>query len=781
MEKLIKNKIDGIIAARKSSLAVVDTGLSRLAEVKSCLSEFEGLLENISSQLKNGEGEYYQLMAEDPTMKARVEKISTGVLRELIATQEDKLGLLKKRFSRNSVQIAFVGYERQGKSTFIQSITDLDNDVIPAYSGTSCTGAVSVIHNWEKDDFEAVIEFYSEQEMVEIINDKLTKKFFPGMGIHISKIADLKHLSLPDTPNPGSTNSALIMTEYVKFLSTFIEHVNEYEKFINSPTLNSHNKNEVAEYVSQYRMFETPPASAYEEVKGYEGEILYKKYQYAYIVVKSVNIFCKFNYPGCGNIVLVDTVGLGDSSDNAKIEDEMFRVLREDCDGAIDLFKPAGLGDSFNASQVGVLDNITLHIGNRNPEEWLVYVLNKVLSNHGYNGEIVDSIYNDARKALDKSHQVAWVKCINGIDKDEVRNELVIPLLELISCNLPNIDSRLMIDARESGEELYQRYVTFCESVCSVLSSSLKNDINSGNLFENLFKGLKLTNELGKLDENIYGPNRNTQCQEVKQNIIDLCENIFDLVPSDEEIRMEVEKRILSSAAIYEKMCNIFRNRIFDNFEELNTGVLYPLQEQVKEDIATVLFEHGLMGRVPLKKSFDIPSVAWLSQFIDDKLARGDNPRLLDAFRFVLDYKISIEGMVEYNIAKSLYNIDPMNEQFEPLPPGNYRTIEEHVDVIEQQLNNSVPQIQRRINGWCDEFSLIPSHSFYARVHKFREKLVFSEDGQDDIRSFYRDNAPAIWSQEFINAACVGQAFGKWNDFNNKFQSMCKEEYFVLK
>ena len=54
---------------------------------------------------------------------------------------------------------AFICFEHRGKICFLQSISGLSNKVIPAYCGTSCTGAVSVIHNVDKDH-EVHIEFY---------------------------------------------------------------------------------------------------------------------------------------------------------------------------------------------------------------------------------------------------------------------------------------------------------------------------------------------------------------------------------------------------------------------------------------------------------------------------------------------------------------------------------------------------------------------------------------------------------------------------------------------
>jgi len=72
---------------------------------------------------------------------------------------------LCSRFSRNTFNIGIVGNAGQGKSTFLQTLTGLSNDEIPAAPGVQhCTGAPSIIVN--DTEVFAEVEFYTVEEFL---------------------------------------------------------------------------------------------------------------------------------------------------------------------------------------------------------------------------------------------------------------------------------------------------------------------------------------------------------------------------------------------------------------------------------------------------------------------------------------------------------------------------------------------------------------------------------------------------------------------------------------
>ena len=144
----INQQIQQIIDKRKlTRLPQIEKEITFLKEVKAKVENLDSVINTINHQMTEKHGPYYAMLQSDPSMETRFMAVSTAQVKKLIDEQLERLEILRKRFSRDAVQIAFIGYERQGKSCFLQSISGLSNKVIPAYSGTSCTGAVSVIHN----------------------------------------------------------------------------------------------------------------------------------------------------------------------------------------------------------------------------------------------------------------------------------------------------------------------------------------------------------------------------------------------------------------------------------------------------------------------------------------------------------------------------------------------------------------------------------------------------------------------------------------------------------
>ena len=148
MPNQISLTISDIVRRREQRLPHIIEQQNHLSKVLKQLDELDGLLGVIRLEEQKQQGDYFYILQENPKMRQSLATISTTQVRNRIKEQLTKLDILAKRFSRKTVRIAMIGRERQGKSTFLKTISGLHSDkVIPAYDGTSCTGAVSVIHN----------------------------------------------------------------------------------------------------------------------------------------------------------------------------------------------------------------------------------------------------------------------------------------------------------------------------------------------------------------------------------------------------------------------------------------------------------------------------------------------------------------------------------------------------------------------------------------------------------------------------------------------------------
>lgn len=780
----INDKIEKIISVRAKHLPKITAQREQLFKVLTVLDKLDGLIGIINSEFAQQQGIYYSMIVEDPKMEKAFRSVNTSNVRRLIKEQLSKLDILEKRFGRNTICIAMIGYEGQGKSTFLQAISGLENNVIPAYSGASCTGAVSVIHNTD-GAFRAEIEMYSLDEFLKIINEKLAK-FFPNRTFHINSIDDLKTIDL-DGFVPTGSRTVQLTAEFEKFKDAYYSHVDEYKDLLGRGKLIVNEESQVIKHVAQYEEFDTPPTGEYYTERKNNGRVVYKKNYYNYIAVKKVDIYKKFNLIDCRKVQLVDTIGMGDTSNAELIEREMFRVLREDCDAAVDLFKPDPLGRGFNQQQSDILDKISNQLSGREPSKWIVYVINKVSGDIGANAANIPSILNVVNKTLDSmpNRPIAWVKAIEGVNTEDVRENLVIPLLDLISGNLEDLDKNLMLEANTTGANLYSAFFKLTTTVESVLSSSVKNSVNEGRTFDDSQKKQldDFFTALRKLDENVYGAKRSTPCPEISDCLEDTINDLYDIIPDTEFIEHEISVGAKNMASIFSECCDMLSNDIFETFENVSDDVIVPLREDVKLALAKCIFTDGGFGKVPLKgySIKDGGSIEWLQCLLDERVSKDTYPHLYEALNYVLSYHFNIEDSIEYDVAQSIGLIDCMNNQeFMPLTDIYGNTVEERADCIWQELCNRISPMQQKLRLCRDKFALIPSHSFATRVQKFRTKIVRDEDVKSDLKEFYRDNCYVIWKDAFNNAADAAQAFGQWNSVSDELNNLCDKSIFEL-
>jgi hypothetical protein len=186
------------------------------------------------------------------------------------------------------------------------------------------------------------------------------------------------------------------------------------------------------------------------------------------------------------------------------------------------------------------------------------------------------------------------------------------------------------------------------------------------------------------------------------------------------------------------------------------------------------------MKHIPIQTGDQLASVEWMEVLLTEKL--GEYPLVAEAVRDITSYRLNIEGLVEFKVDNALACLDyfPQNKRF-VMPDFTGLSDDEIVFTIEQSLQNAIPTIADDLMEGIQELLLIPYHSFRARLRKLNDRLVFKKDGQRELRNFYRENAPAIWPEEFKNIANKEYALGQLNDCSAALNSKRSKELFILK
>lgn len=793
IEAILDKRLGRNAYAGKGRLQQIEKRIKDIEDVKMRIYELEALINIISSQIEAQQGEYYTMFVKDPDALAKFNDlkglyITTNGRKQLKALSKiealiDKLELLKLRFNRKAIRIAFIGAERQGKSTFIKTITGLTDKVIPAYSGNSCTGAVSVIHNVDKvvdeknneRDVKVVVGYYNANEFIEMVNEKLLR-FFPDGSKFVGNMQQIASLTFPEQLNL----EANLAIEFDKFKKSVIENYSEYCDLVGAGIQTYYDEDIIAQHVAQYEEFDRQVANSVPVVKE-DGRTVYEIKYYKYVAVKNVNIYRRFDVPTTKLLELVDSIGIGGAADSNAVEKEMYRILREDCDAAIDLFRPEATAAIPNI-QTDILTNIGKELMDRDPSKWIVYVLNKIEQGVFKNAHSVGNALLTVQESLKKTTPtpVAWAKAVNGGNFDEVKDLLVLPLLQLIAENLESLDEELVMQADGIADEAYNECLSLVKAANDVTSASAGMDTDVLTLFEEkLYKEMLMSfgREMNQIDMNGYAKRKDDECPELLEAYQGVISKLTTYLPDEDEIADRFAAgAMLTPNQLFEEYIEQLRNDIFNAFESVNTEVLYPLQEKVKNELITILFNEGLMSCLPTP--YDSPSQEWLQNVMDNYIDETIYPNLYKALKFILDYQINVEGLVEYNVTRSLYIIDRTHREFIPYCGEFQDSFEEQASEVWGELYNRVAPIQKRLREWIASFTLIPSHSFYSRVHKFYIKVLTDKAGVEELHRFYRKNMGLIWANDINSVGKTQKAFGDWTERTKKLCEVVKRETF---
>jgi hypothetical protein len=174
------------------------------------------------------------------------------------------------------------------------------------------------------------------------------------------------------------------------------------------------------------------------------------------------------------------------------------------------------------------------------------------------------------------------------------------------------------------------------------------------------------------------------------------------------------------------------------------------------------------------------PSVEWLKEIIDTYVDSQTYPTLRKALEFILDYQINIEGIVEYNVTRSLYIIDRTHKEFIQFKGTYAEDFDKKASNVWQELCNRLYPITQSLGSWINDFALVPSHSFYSRVHKFHIKVMTDTKGVEEFRRFYRKNMGTIWNEEIAAVTRTQHAFSDWIERTKTLQNVINAETFKI-
>lgn len=769
-------------------LALIEKRIVAATEVESSIDELISLHEQLKS---------------DPTILENSQSIintlnsfELGRFTSRLSDLKQELQRLKERFSRSKIQIALVGKARQGKSTFLQRISGLTDSTIPSSSGSDCTGALSTIENFKKDTvdfFEAQVEYYTIEDFIVAVNSKL-KEFFPNSSLAISSISDIPGLAY----KAEFQNIPSDKTQIISFYEVYIKKYDIYKSLIGKDKEIFNNEDRVAEFVAKYKKFGKGDAivSEYRQT-GYdieETEDDVKVNFCKFVAVRMVYIKKTFPMQDVGDIVLVDTIGLGNKDTEAEDEKKMFEVLRNESDAAVFVYKPNEDGDSATpADQIGILERIATNLDGYSPNKWIAGAINKKSEENSSKKGVA---YKDYLSHLEQQRTIiasqtkciAWSRIVDGNSTEDVRTNLVLPLLETIISNIDDIDTSFVKEVNIKSDKLYSEFYQICMSLSDMISDMVISPVGKRQIIERNIDKLPIKPLLHKYVSECYQQIDNP-CKQIVDDLYPTVDKIIDFIPLKDSIVTAINNGPQWFSGIYNKVMDDVRSKILAEIKNVSTKSVSELQIKLKEDIARLLFYDGLLGNIKLKSaSTDVPTIEWMSAFAHEKLVKY--PVLQSAFNTVSNFEMRIEGYIYSKCICACEMLRP-NKTSAPTIDDNL-TAEEQANIIWQSIFNVVLDVKsllyeelglrkKNILKSSSETTemLQPNVILWCVVDTFEQEIRHG-DGAEEFKSLYYEFGQSLWHDEIVRASNVGKIQERWLSLYGVLNSLCDKNRFQL-
>ena len=726
----LPERIDGIIDRRigrnghVGRLPVILGKRKFFMNLHRVVEDFQALRTTILSQIDEERGQYYVLSQDDPQFREKVECADTAAVLAEIEKSLAECDRLEKRFNRESINISVIGLAGQGKSTLLQSIGNLSNSIIPAADGTDCTGAKSVICNTDADNTTAKIIFYNEAEMLEQIQRYIDALELPIRLYRLDQLPGL--LQTFEQPEFKVKIEEKRRTaaghKHYKHLCDYINHYADFGgKVGQTEVINDESR--IRDYVAQYREDGTPT--------------------YYYLAVKEAQIFTRFAYREAGKIVLVDTIGLGDTA--LGIENKLISTLRNDSDAAILLRRPRDGRETadFRQEDLQLFSILERTIGSEQLRKWLFVAIN------GSDALRTTDYCRALKSRLDNgNYNYAFSEVVDCANPAAVTSSLLIPMLEHLAANLDDVDNELMQSANTIFADCHRLYAEFCNNASKILENKLREVLDMGDMFDRLYEALSLGQKLKDL--NLEYGDHNRICTDIETEMQSVLGEIRKCCPEEKTLKDELDAGTRNShaAIVYSKAADTTRAAICDKFDEINRVTVVRLQDEMKERVINVLRgqDGGNLGAIELDgAAADAPAQEWLAAFIVEKLDRF--PIIKNAFQSILDYKLSIESLLDYQLNKCLSFLDVDGPDFTQITfPTN--DAKANAFIIRQNIMTTIPVMAKSLLKNSADIMKVPFNSFFARVRKLREQILYDMEGERQLKSLYRRYATQVWASE---------------------------------
>lgn len=696
-------------------------------------------LQTLASALRNLEDNRQQLLMEvEPDIREGLNTIDFSTLQSSITTELEVLDKLRGRFSRDTLNIGVVGRMRQGKSTLLQSLSGLDNDVIPAHSGGACTAVRSTICPRFNAETEAKVTFHSEDSLFkEVILPYYTELRLTPIPASFS---DFVNSPLPDKPSTA-TNEAM----YQRLKHNYHSNQAVYRGLLGASQLTVP-RHEIKNYVTHAN-----------------GANSFKS-----LAVREVEIYCPFPNPEVGQIALVDIPGLGD----LKVGDEklMLETLGQEVDVVLFIRRPDPHGDDWKIEDTTLYDTAANALNDLSERAFLV--LNQLRDTQ-----------NESKTACERFKQKLdngqlGIKVVDGIIADckdpQQANRILDRVLEHLETKIIDLDTKYAQSCQQRLVQVQNKVKAELEKAHNAFGQAVPNDYQVieqefsklfGNDRKGWWKDVALGLERLRSELWLHRQAPNNDFQAGVDAAIQACQSHKGILSSENSVE-EIKERIMVSGSLrtYADYRDELRVLLSHHFLSLDEGLKQSI-ENVKSQVVDVLIDKGNLGVLTDARGSEF--IKELNKLVDE--APSYLKRLKQGFKIFYEFELSYRGFMQHRIRKHLdgiTNIIPTNshigpileQQTDTLLPSASTSADEILSALEIEYEKAV----NRIIPALEELLWEPNQAAYAMVEEFVDNIIHQEDIQEEWKNFLRGVRSQVWPEELGNLEQDNKRLKNW-------------------
>jgi len=642
--------------------------VSKIKQVNNNLTTLKGNIDTLESLRVRLMGESKEAAVIDFLRTVNLADISVN-----ISHQINRLTELMTRYQRGTINIGAVGLMGQGKSTFLQSISGLGDDVIPAKEGPACTACKSTIE-YKEGETEAEVTFHTQESFLKTVITPYYKdlKLTPPQTIEEFE----KSLPVPDFSD--EQGNATLKTIYGHLKNDYHDHLQQYKHHLQiglPKILSGVPKSEIYKYVSHSRDDQDNFIS------------------FDHLAVNSVKISCPFPNQDVQQIALVDVPGLGDT----RLGDK--QLMRETLGQEVDLVLFIRRPDADKKRYQW------------DPRDGYLYkTAYKALDSLNRRSFMILNYDNTNQKACQKykdtiqSNHIEVVRCeiANCSDPNET-NRVLDLVLDYMIDNITSLDEKYVRTYQEELNKLQQRVTQELAKArqdwTTGLSKLYVNELDKiSSLYEDSW--FAITYNLDRLVDNL-NEEQNEDGNNFRQEVISVIENCKNDkgIPDIEQILVGYIKQKKDWQITYSNYLHDVRTHLTRNFTSMENGMSRKVEE-AKEKVSQSLRESLNLGNIP--QLVNLQGSQFLKKLVEiipdnDSLKPLKQP-LETLANFEMTYRNHIRSVVRDYLDN--FNPNKTNMKLTQITGGDENTPE-----IKQKKAEEIQHNLEIIHGEVQQFS----------------------------------------------------------------------------